>query len=178
MEPEFESLFSVSLREQAKSDIERFAKFHSWYKHLSYEGEDFLIFPWKGQQPRNVIDTKVEDEENLHWWVWRADFIDEIPVDGMGKDIIMRRPVRFNCFLRGLDGEEPHRHLRGMSVITNKKVYCDGDSQREVSGTEVGRGVRCSRIHSTDLRRCKYRQNHLQPHEEGLPRVDRSRPQR
>ena len=47
MEPEFESLFSVSLREQAKSDIERFAKFHSWYKHLSYEGEDFLIFPWK-----------------------------------------------------------------------------------------------------------------------------------
>jgi len=32
----------------------------------------------------------------------------------------MRRPVRFNCFLRGLDGEEPHRHLRGMSVIANK----------------------------------------------------------
>lgn len=130
MEAENELVINVSLREQAKNDITRFAKFHSWYKHLSYEGDDFLIFPWKGQQPRNVLDIRVEDEEGLHWWVWRADFIDEIPIDGIGKDIIMRRPVKLNCFLRGLDGEEPNRHLRGWYIIQTKNPDIEEDLKR------------------------------------------------
>ena len=99
------------------SDLERFSKSRSWFRTLPLQGRKFLVFPWKGQQPYNPFTPNVEDSEGLHWWVWEADYIDEIPIHGIGKDIIMRRPVIFNCFLRGIDGEPDHPHLRGLDVI-------------------------------------------------------------
>lgn len=110
----------VYLRDSALGDIERFSKMHNWYKNLPYKGVSYLIFPWKGQQPRNVIDLKVDDPDKWHWWIWLADFIDEIPIDGIGKDIIMRNAVDFNCFFRGLDGDPSNHYLRGMSIIRLK----------------------------------------------------------
>ena len=100
-------------------DLVRFSKLRSWYRYLPLAGKNFLIFPWKGQQPRNVFNPDVTDTTGIHWWAWEADFIDEIPISGIGKDIIMRRPVTFNSFLRGLDGDANDPYLKGLDVIKN-----------------------------------------------------------
>jgi len=100
-----------------EDDVLRFCKSHAWYRTLPLQGKDYLMFPWKGQQPRNTLDLEVEDPEGMHWWFWDADFIDEIPINGIGKDIIMRRPIKFNCFLRGFDGATENRYFAGVGVI-------------------------------------------------------------
>ena len=98
-------------------DLYRFSKLRAWYRYLPFEGRSYLLFPWVGEQPRNHINPEVSDSEGLHWWVWEADFIDEIPIDGIGKDIIMRRPVKFNCFLRGLEGDANSPYMKGLDII-------------------------------------------------------------
>lgn len=103
-----------------EADVLRFCKSHTWYRSLPFHGKDYLMFPWKGQQPRSTLDLKVMDSEGMHWWFWDADFIDEIPINGVGKDIIMRRPVRFNCFLRGFDGTAENIYFAGVGVIKVK----------------------------------------------------------
>ncbi len=100
-----------------QEDVLRFCKSHNWYRSLPWKGKDYLIFPWVGQQPRSTLDVTVEDPVGLHWWLWDADFIEEIPINGIGKDIIMRRPIKFNCFLRGFDGPPENRYFAGVSVI-------------------------------------------------------------
>ena len=105
----------INLEVNIENDLLRFSKLHLWYKHLSFEGKEFLIFPWKGQQPKNYFDPQVEDSEGLHWWFWYADFIDEIPLSGRGKEIVMQNSVNFNCFLRGLEND-----------CTEEKNNCEG----------------------------------------------------
>jgi hypothetical protein len=105
------------------TDLFRFSKLHMWYKHLSYEGKEFLIFPWKGQQPKNSFDPQVQDNCNLHWWVYYADFIDEIPIYGRGKEIVMQHSVKFNCFLRGLETDchiKNQTYFRGYFLLKRK----------------------------------------------------------
>lgn len=99
-------------------DIERFSRLHSWFRHLSFQGKNFLMFPWKGEQPKNYFQPEVEDHDNPHWWIWDAADIDEIPLSGKAKDLIMRYPVTFNCFLRGTDKDtRGARYVQGWSII-------------------------------------------------------------
>ena len=114
---------NTTLRNNIQKDIERFSKLHMWYKHLSYDGKEFLIFPWKGHQPKNCFDPQIEDNINLHWWIYYADFIDEIPLHGRGKEIIMQNPIRFNCFLRGIEIDchtNGHPYFRGWFLLKRK----------------------------------------------------------
>ena len=106
-----------------KKDLVRFSTLHLWFKLLPYEGREYLAFPWKGEQPRNCISPRVNDSESedYHWWFWDAEYIEEIPVSGIAKDIIMRRPVVFNCFFRGIEGAGSHKYLRGLSVIKRRQ---------------------------------------------------------
>lgn len=115
-EDSFEDVYDSVYRD-IRSDLYRYSKLRAWFRYLPFSGRSYLLFPWVGEQPRNEIDTSVDDTSGLHWWVWDADFIDELPIDGVGKDIIMRRPVVFNCFLRGLDGDPGGHYLRGLDVI-------------------------------------------------------------
>jgi len=87
-----------ALRSRITSDIERFSKLHLWYKELPFEGHNFILFPWKGIQPQNYLNCE-EETEDLTWHIWPSNRIDEIPVSGIGKDVIMRKTVVFNCFL-------------------------------------------------------------------------------
>jgi hypothetical protein len=99
-------------------DLDRFSKLHSWFTHLSFEGDDYLLFPWKGQQPKTPFDPQIEDAAGIHWWAWDSRDIDEIPIDGVGKDIIMRHPVKFNCCLRGVEvSADGSSFIEGFSVI-------------------------------------------------------------
>ncbi len=91
------------IKANARSDFIRFSKMHLWYKDLPLGGANFIIFPWKGEQPKNYINPEVSDSEGYHWHVWDVDRIDEIPLNGLGKDVIMRRLVTFNCFLWGVE---------------------------------------------------------------------------
>lgn len=93
----------TKLLDRLEGDLLRFSKLHLWYQELSFEGKSYLIFPWKGQQPKNHFDPQVKDSENLHWWLYPASFIDEVPVSGYGKEIVMQNPVILNCFLRGVE---------------------------------------------------------------------------
>lgn len=110
------------LKYQAKLDIERFTKLHLWFKLLSVQGKNFIIFPWKGEQHKNYINPEIDiNDTGYHWHFWDADNIEEIPIEGIGKDIIMRRLVNFNCFLWGLDySENGGVYTRGWSIITRR----------------------------------------------------------
>lgn len=109
------------LRSRIKKDLERFSKLHLWYKELPLGGRNFILFPWKGQQPKNYINQLVLDKKEHHWHVWDASRIDEIPISGLGKDVIMRRSVIFNCFLWGAsDSLNGERFIRGWSVLKQR----------------------------------------------------------
>lgn len=107
-----------------RTDLERFAKLIEWHRILPLDGDDFLAFPRHGLQPPHIFKPEVEDREHLHWWFYDARFISHIPIYGGAKDIIMRNPVRFNIFLRGLDtSSDGTRILLGWNVM--KKRYPD-----------------------------------------------------
>lgn len=109
---------------QIEQDIERFSKLHGWAKHLTLEGQPYLLFPWKGQQPKTPFEPDVSDTEGIHWWAWDAKDINEIPICGVGKDIIMRHPVEFNCCLRGIEAaEDGTRYIDGIATI--ERTYPD-----------------------------------------------------
>ena len=112
----------TNIKEGIYEDLYRYAKLRGWFRSLPAEGKAYLIFPWRGQQPKNPINPCVDDRVGLHWWVWEADYIDELPINGIGKDIIMRRPFRFDCFLRGLDND----YLQGWGVICKNNPQVAG----------------------------------------------------
>lgn len=120
MEPYEETIDSDN---NIRNDLLRYSQMHAWFRYLTYEGKQYLLFPWRGEQPKNSIQTEVDDPDGLHWWVWDAHFIDELPIDGIGKDIIMRRPVTFNCFLRGLEGDVNNPVLKGLEVIKHNNPH-------------------------------------------------------
>lgn len=112
----------TTLKHQAKLDLQRFSKLHLWFKLLPLEGKNFIIFPWKGEQPKNYInpETDVNDTE-YHWHFWESERIEEIPISGIGKDIIMRRLVNFNSFLWGVQySNDGDIYTRGWSIMTRK----------------------------------------------------------
>lgn len=102
-------------------DVNRFSRLHMWFRYLPLDGKEYLIFPWKGQQPKNPITQEINDKDGLHWWIWDSAFIDEIPIYGVGKDILMRYKVTLNCFLRGdennIDGSV---YVKGWAVILSR----------------------------------------------------------
>ena len=106
-----------NLLENLEYDLLRFSKLHLWYKNLTFEGSSYLIFPWKGQQPKNHFNPKVPDSERMHWWLYPADFIDEIPIIGYGKEIVMQNATTLNCFLRGVEDDGV---IRGWCLIKGR----------------------------------------------------------
>ena len=56
-------------RNALDADILRFSTLHSWYKHLWFHhgGTRFYILPARGQQQRNLLQTRVTDNKQLHW---------------------------------------------------------------------------------------------------------------
>ena len=112
---------------QIEEDVERFSKLHGWAKHLTLEGQSYLLFPWKGQQPRTPFEPDITDGEGIHWWAWDAKDINEIPICGVGKDIIMRHPVQFNCCLRGIEtAADGTQYIDGIAAI--ERAYPDFES--------------------------------------------------
>lgn len=117
------------------ADIERFSRLHSWFTHLSARGEKYLLFPWRGEQPKTPFDPQIEDTTGIHWWAWDARDIDEIPIDGIGKDIIMRHPVTFNCCLRGVEiAADGSTYIDGYSIITRNEPEFEPQLRAKYSG--------------------------------------------
>ncbi len=75
-----------------RADFLRFAKLHSWYKHIPLEGADFWVYLDEGQQPRNGICAEVEDWTGAHW---------HFSCNGPPRDGRTSYKVRFGPFLRG-----------------------------------------------------------------------------
>lgn len=97
-------------------DTIRFSQFHMWYKTLPFEGRDFLMFPFRGFQPRNDF-AKRENQDEIHWWFLETEYIDELPISGFKKEFIMTHPVTFNCFLRGTESIHDSPVLKGTIEI-------------------------------------------------------------
>jgi len=111
------------MKSRAEKDIHRFSKLHLWYKELPLKGENFIIFPWKGKQPQNylTLPDSAEDAEKYTWHIWRASRIDEIPLHGIEKDVVMRRSVIFNSFLWGVSHDkEGNVFLPGWGVLRQR----------------------------------------------------------
>jgi hypothetical protein len=113
--------YDRAMKKSIIDDVNRFSRLHMWFRYLPLDGKEYLIFPWKGQQPKNPITQEINDKDGLHWWIWDSAFIDEIPIYGVGKDILMRYKVTLNCFLRGdennIDGSV---YVKGWAVILSR----------------------------------------------------------
>ena len=156
-----------NLLERLENDLSRFSKLHLWYKNLTFEGQSYLIFPWKGQQPKNHFNPRVSDPERMHWWLYPADFIDEIPVTGYGKEIVMQNAVTLNCFLRGVEDDGM---IRGWCLVKGRTPKLKSILQRRYShinytGPELYVRLECHRqigdatksaykIYSAMVRKC------------------------
>lgn len=109
----------------ARADLELFSRMHMWQRELTPSGRQFLAFPWKGRQPKNELQRVLDDQSTLHWWFWPSERIDELPLSGRAKEIIMERSITFNSFLRGVElAPEDQSNIqgvtRGWSLMTTK----------------------------------------------------------
>jgi hypothetical protein len=69
-QPNQSSVTTASIHpSQIRGDVERYARLHSWYRHLSPQGEFFYIAFRLGQQPRNDLDPQVQDSDRVHCWL-------------------------------------------------------------------------------------------------------------
>lgn len=85
-------------------DLTRFAQMHSWYKHLSAEGDDFIPVIIKGQEPRNGIHPDIKDADGLH--IHFYDDTSEVLKYHPSAHILPVK-VKFNCFWRGVEKYKP-----------------------------------------------------------------------
>jgi hypothetical protein len=165
MELDITGLTDPTSKSNITEDLLRFSKLHLWYKHLPFEGKEFLLFPLTGQQPKNFFDLQVSDPYGLHWWVWYADFIDEIPLYGRGKEIVMQHSVNFNCFLRGLeddgaglrdDGKERgSTYFRGWYLIKRKNPKMEKVLRKRYPNAKGNTDVFAAMEHAHQLERAK-----------------------
>ena len=80
-------------------DLFHFSQLKLWYKILPCSGKYFVVFPWKGYQPKNYLDRNINDIANCHWHFWRTEYVDELPFDDDIKTILFKYKIPFNCFL-------------------------------------------------------------------------------
>nr|QYA18362.1 hypothetical protein KOM_12_92 [Clandestinovirus] len=66
---------NLSQKPPCLPDAERFAKLHSWYKHLSPIGTVFYAYLQRGEQPRYDFDLSytTKDQYLFHWHFVRAE---------------------------------------------------------------------------------------------------------
>lgn len=95
---------------QITKDFHRFAKLHSWYKHLPIDGKIFVFYRQQGQQVRYDFDKKfTESDQTKEYWHF-------LPLDSNKKYIKELFDsnkqlywTKFGSFLRGIeDGETEH----------------------------------------------------------------------
>ena len=80
-------------KDQIEQDINRFSKLHSWYKHLSDVGYEFIVIFKQGEQPRHEVCPQVNDTDGLHCWFLRKELYKntkDIPL------VCYNNPVKFN----------------------------------------------------------------------------------
>lgn len=90
--------------ERIREDIKRFSQMHSWYKHLSLDGDTYYPLFRTGLQPRNGIETPPVDNGLHVWFTSEKSMVDP---DTPG--------VTFNRFFRGLEQYSGHAHVVGRS---------------------------------------------------------------
>lgn len=91
--------------QRLRDDYLRFAKLHSWYKHIPLEGMDFWAWLGEGEQGRNGINPEIEDAHGLHWHF------------SVGEPVgVKSYKVRFGPFLRGV---ERGNFTRGFHIIVS-----------------------------------------------------------
>lgn len=96
--------------ETIQSDVERFSKLHSWYKHLPLDGKEFAVIFEKGDQARNGIYPEIKDKEGLH-----ASILDLPWLKQYHPERKYTYTFKFNCFLRGLEKTGNYRPLLGIN---------------------------------------------------------------
>ena len=87
--------------DQIREDIKRYSQLHSWYKHLSPQGEEFYLFFRRGQQPRNDIVPEVTDRRNLHCWAVPKSLYDSGNVKYHVSRLCRENPVIFTSEFDG-----------------------------------------------------------------------------
>lgn len=94
--------------EEIRKYVHRFANSRPWYKKLSFKGEEFVIFPYKGNQPLNplcnvnngIIINSIAVNTTT-WWVYEKAFLSELEFPKNVAKEIKRNSFVLNCFLNG-----------------------------------------------------------------------------
>ncbi len=107
----------VQLLSNVMKDLQVHAQAHRWYMELSLEGSEFVFFPWVGEQPRNMLQSNRKDPTSMHWWCWPMYRADEIILDEKCKEIVLKHPVKFNCFLGGVEHGSRNKKNQSEGII-------------------------------------------------------------
>ena len=105
--------------EQITKDFHRFAKLHSYYKHLPIDKSVFIFFKEQGQQERYNFDKCLteQEQEKEYWYFielkYNKDYVKKLFESG--KQLYW---VKFGAFLRGLENNSySYKHCRGFDII-------------------------------------------------------------
>lgn len=105
--------------ENLKTDFYRFAKLHSWYKHLRLEGSTFVFFKQNEQQVRYDFDKCLTNESRTEFWhfvelnCW-SKYLKELSEKG-----VVMYQAKFGPFLRGV---EHGTYFHGFHIINNRNT--------------------------------------------------------
>lgn len=91
-----------------RKDIERISKLHSWYKHIKWPSEEFVLVFRIGEVPRYNFDRCVTDTEGLHLDIARK--VDYVKSHPDAQNVIMENTVNISPMFRGNEGtmENPY----------------------------------------------------------------------
>lgn len=102
--------------ENLKTDFYRFARLHSWYKHLRLEGTTFVFFKQTEQQVRYDFDKCLTNEPRTEFWHFVESSCTKYLKELSEKGVVMYQ-VQFGPFLRGLEHGE---YFHGFQIIKGR----------------------------------------------------------
>lgn len=129
--------------ENLKKDFYRFARLHSWYKHIPIEGRVFQFFQSDEQQVRYDFDKRLTNETNRKFW--HFGFFPEEYLNDLQKNQTKIYQATFGPFLRGVEGTDDYKYFHGFhsfrSVIrsvngNNHKIVIDHYNKKYPELTE------------------------------------------
>ncbi len=89
-----------------RADAERFSKSHSWYKHIPWTGQNFMIYFHTGAVITDCRQNEASGHTGLHMYLATPDTVQNYAIIGVHpasrENLVLLTPT-----LRGNDSEEP-----------------------------------------------------------------------
>eukprot|EP01083_Nonionella_stella_P317358 1155064_1 len=151
-EQHFDNICDPNIKDKAIEDVQWFSNAHSWYKHLSIEGEEYRIYPDYNAMTRGY-SPGTRYERQIRWWMTQTGELRLCRLAFKAKilDIVNRYgTIHFNRAFCGIKRCLVHGTSHyGMERYPKSKIYEDNTQfTKEESEQQIENAVRCAfRVH-------------------------------